>query len=305
MSSQPGAKHVDGLVQSMTGAGTAAGDSELGCLSVECRSVNGRGLHVKTRLAAACSGFEAAIEARVRQRISRGSVHVAVAVDETPQVTRYELNRQFGEQVAQQLEAFAAQVGKTVTLADILRYPGVVDATARSGPSLSRDLLPGVAGVLDQAIDALITDREREGQATVALMLQEVDAITEALQEVRAIAPQVVASYRERLLERVNEFLDGRARAMEPSEVIREVSVFADRVDISEEMQRLDIHIAKARDLLGGGGAVGRNFEFLVQEILREINTLGSKSPDVRVAHLVVRMKSSVDKLKEQAANLE
>ena len=202
MSSQSGAKHVGGLVQSMTGAGTAAGDSELGCLTVECRSVNGRGLHVKSRLASVCSGFEAAIEACVRQRISRGSVQVAVAVDETPQVARYELNTQFGEQVAQQLEAFAAQVGKAVTLADILRYPGVVDATARSGPSLSRDLLPGVAGVLGQAIDALIADREREGQATVALMLQEVDALTTALQEVRVLAPEVVASYRARLLER-------------------------------------------------------------------------------------------------------
>lgn len=305
MSSNSGVRHADGLVQSMTGAGTAAGDSEVGRLEVECRSVNGRGLNVKIRLASECAGLEVAFEERVRKQLGRGSVQVAAVVSDAPQVPEPGLDTAFGERVASRLEEFAQRVGKTVALSDILAFPGVIETPSRSGPMLSRRLPEQVGKLLDAALAALIKDRIREGEATVAVMLQEVDAMAKAMQEVRALAPQVVADYRDRVLLRVNEFLEGRAKAMEPGEVIREVSVFADRVDISEEIQRLEAHRAKAREILEGGGGVGRSFEFLVQEMLREVNTLGSKSPDVRISHLVVRMKSSVDKLKEQAANLE
>ena len=289
----------------MTGAGTAAGDCELGHLTVECRSVNGRALSVKSRLAAEHQGLEAAIEERVRQRVTRGSVRVALAVCDAPQPQESELDSEFGEQVAQRLEEFAGRVGKPVSLADILAFPGVVRGASRSGPRLSRGLPDGVSGLLDEALAALVADRVREGATTREVMLQELESLHEALAEVQALAPQVVEAYRDRVLQRVNEFLDGRAKALEPSDVIREVSLFADRVDISEEIQRLQVHGAKAREALLGGGPVGRTFEFLAQELLREVNTLGSKSPDVEIAHLVVRMKSSVDKLKEQAANLE
>ncbi len=289
----------------MTGAGTAVGATELGRLSIEFRSVNGRGLSVKMRLAAECQGLEAAVEERLRRRIQRGSVQVASVVDDPASGPDTGLNIEFGLQVAQRLDAFAAQVGKTVSLADILAFPGVVEATARSRPRMSRELPAEVAALVDLAVHALVEDRQREGQATVAAMLLSIDDIDAALAEVRVLAPQIVGDYRDRVLQRVNEFLDGRAKTLQPEEVIREVSVFADRVDITEEIQRLASHMSRAREVLQDGGVLGRNFEFLVQEMLREVNTLGSKSPDVQIAHLVVRMKSGVDRLKEQAANLE
>ena len=136
-------------------------------------------------------------------------------------------------------------------------------------------------------------------------MREEIERFIQALSAVQVRAPEMVASYRERLLGRVNEFLEGRAQAMETGDVIREVAVFADRVDIAEELQRLGAHVERAEELLAAGGAVGRKLEFLVQEMLREVNTVGSKSPDVAIAHRVVEMKSCVDRLKEQAANLE
>lgn len=305
MTSNSGARHADGLVQSMTGAGTAEGDSEVGRLTLECRSVNGRGLNIKIHLASECHGLEVAMEARVRQRIRRGSVRLAGLVSDSRPGIEPELNTEFGAQVAKRLDEFAEHVGKTVALSDILAFPGVVEGLSRSSPKLSRELPEGVSRLLDKALDAMVGDRVREGEATTSVMLGEVESIGEALEEIRVLAPQIVEDYRERLLQRVNEFLDGRARAMEPADVIREVAVFADRVDISEEIQRLALHGAKAREVLLGSGPVGRQCEFLVQEMLREVNTLGSKSPDVHVAHLVVRMKSGIDKLKEQAANLE
>ena len=139
---------------------------------------------------------------------------------------------------------------------------------------------------------------------TVAAMIGELDLAEEAIGTIAERAPEVVSHYRAKLLQRVNEFLEGRAKTMDDSDVIREVAVFADRVDITEELQRLGSHVSKTRELFASGGAVGRSLVFLVQEMLREVNTVGSKSPDVTIAHLVVTVKACIDKLKEQAANL-
>ncbi|MGA0868968.1 MAG: endoribonuclease YicC domain-containing protein, partial [Planctomycetota bacterium] len=130
-------------------------------------------------------------------------------------------------------------------------------------------------------------------------------SLAEGLAGAEARAPELVTSQRERLLERVNEFLAGRGLSIEPDNVVRELAVFAEKTDVAEEIQRLRAHIERAHQLLDGGGEVGRRFEFLVQEMLRETNTLGSKSPDVQIAHTVVAMKTAIDRLKEQAANLE
>ena len=115
----------------------------------------------------------------------------------------------------------------------------------------------------------------------------------------------MLIEYRARLLARINEFLAAQAKPLQAADVLREVALFAERVDAAEELGRLDAHLARARALLAQGGEVGRSLEFLLQEMLREINTLGSKSQDVEIAHAVVGMKADVDKLRELVANLE
>ena len=310
MTSQPD-PHADpqgaAAIQSMTGSGTAVGETEFGRVTVECRSVNSRGLLVKTRLANECQGLEAALETYVRSRLTRGTVHVVVAAEPTsaPEPT---IDVEFAAKVAEHLEALAARIGKigeTVAFADVLGFPGVVPTLSRSGPRPSRELPDDLRALVTTAMDELIASRQLEGAATTDAMRTEIDNIEAELAAVQEHAPSVIARYREKLLQRVNEFLEGRATTMEDKDVIREVSMFADRVDITEECQRLASHISKARDLLVASGPVGRNVEFLVQEMLREVNTLGSKSPDVAISHRVVAMKSSIDKLKEQAANLQ
>jgi uncharacterized protein (TIGR00255 family) len=273
-------------------------------VAIELRSVNGRGLSVKARLAPECQGLEAALEAYLRTRLTRGTVHVVLAVTEPASVAEASVDIEFAVRVAEQLEALAGRLGKSVTLADVLACPGVIPTQARQGPKLSRALPADLSGLLVEATDALLADRQREGAATADAILLEVAAVIDAVARIRARAPQVAADYRHKLLTRVNEFLAERANAMEDRDVIREVALFADRVDTSEELQRLDSHMAEVRAQLDAGGPSGRSLEFLVQEMLREANTLGSKSPDVEIAHLVVRIKSSIEKLKEQAANL-
>lgn len=293
-----------GPIQSMTGSGTASGTTELGAVTVECRTTNGRGLTFKTRLAGDCQGFEAALETYIRSRLQRGSVFAMMVIDESVGDKASAIDADAAVAVAKQLEALAKRLGTKVGLADVLAMPGVVLTQTRSVSRVSRELPDDIAALVRQAVDELIANREREGAATVDAMRDSIDRIEAELAAVTELAPEVVARYREKLLQRVNEFLEGRAKAMEDSDVIREVAVFADRIDIAEELQRLGSHMTKARELLQADGIIGRNLEFLVQEMLREVNTLGSKSPDVSIAHRVVEMKSCIDKLKEQAANL-
>lgn len=291
-------------IQSMTGSGTATGETELGVVTVECRATNGRGLTLKTRLAGECQGFEAALDAYIRSRLQRGSVFAMMAVDESANDTPVAIDVDAAVAIAAELEELGKRIGKSVELSDVLSFPGVVPTQVRSSSRASRNLPGDVAALLRRAVDELIASRETEGAATVEAIREIIGRIEVELAAVTEHAPQIVAQYREKLLARVNEFLEGRAKAMDDSDVIREVAVFADRVDVAEELQRLGSHMTKARELLQTGGAIGRNLEFLVQEMLREVNTLGSKSPDVAIAHRVVEMKSCIDKLKEQAANL-
>ena len=289
----------------MTGSGTATGKTELGQVVVELRSVNSRVLSVKVRMGPEAQGLEAAVESLARSRLGRGTVSVVIAVTEAEISPEPVVDVELAARVSSELQQLADRLGVTVELTDVLSFPGVIPARSRSAPRVSRELPKGLRDLTGRALDQLVADRQREGTAIVSAMREEIDRFTDAHSAVQARAPEVVAKYRERLLERVNEFLEGRARAMEAEGVIREVAVFADRADITEELQRLGAHVERARELLAGGGVIGRGLEFLVQEMLREVNTVGSKSPDVAITHRVVEMKSCVDRLKEQAANLE
>ncbi len=130
-------------------------------------------------------------------------------------------------------------------------------------------------------------------------------ALTDNLTRIRAHAPEMLDQHRSKILQRVNEFLETKARQLDDQDVIRELALYADRVDISEELQRMDSHLERFAAGLDRGGEIGRRLEFLLQEMLRETNTIGSKSPDVEIAHAVVDLKSEIEKLKEQVANLE
>jgi uncharacterized protein (TIGR00255 family) len=293
-------------IHSMTGSGLGRSASAEGGdqFVVEVRSVNGKGLTVKARTPHEVAGAERLIDERVRSRLHRGSVLVQVALQRAPsQAAELIDEARFGA-VAAHLRRLAEAHGLAVpTVTDVLRVPGVVTPGAPDG--LGEETPAALADALDQALDALVAARAVEGAATAATCREQLTVLAEGLAVAEARAPELVAAQRERLIERVNEFLSGRGLSIEPDDVVRELAVFAEKTDVAEEIQRLRAHIARAHELLEGGGEVGRRFDFLVQEMLRETNTLGSKSPDVQIAHTVVAMKTAIDRLKEQAANLE
>lgn len=284
----------------MTGVGVAAAQTDLGDLQVEVRSVNGRGLGVKCRAPHDLGGIEAEIERRCRAVLTRGNVTVVVT---RRGVAGAAIDPKAAAAAVQVLEGLVQSHGLQggVTLADLLAVPGVTASAAAD----AREFPPALGELVDRALDELVAARQREGAATAQAMLGDIDAMAEDLDEARRLAQRCAGEYRERLLQRVGEFLDEKGVQLEAADVVREVALFADRVDVSEELQRLGEHLRVLRERIAAGGVIGRRVEFLLQEALRETNTLGSKSPDVALTHRVVELKSAIDRLKEQAANLE
>ena len=290
----------------MTGTGLASGQTELGAAHVEVRSVNCRSLVVKQRLCSECQGLESAVEACVGRALRRGTV--LVTIDLTGQVAKEPiLDQAAAERAVAELRELGSRLSLPgdLCLRDVLMVPGLFTSAGNQRPRISWEPPEKLAALLDRALENLIEHRTQEGATTVAVMTEELDRLQELLVQARARAPAVVEDHRQKLLRRVNDFLQGQARPLEATDVIREVALFADRTDVTEELQRLGAHVGKVRENLIGGGSIGRTLEFLLQETLREANTLGSKSQDATLAHIVVAMKSGIDKLKEQAANLE
>ena len=288
-------------VQSMTGSGVATGATELGELRIELRSVNGRSLALKQRLCPDLMGLEPLFEAKVRQGLGRGTVTLHVERLDTVVTLP---DQKLLEQLVARMRELARELGlpEDLTLRDVLSF----------GAGMSRRLSPDirvmpeqVGALLIAAIADLRRSRQAEGAATLTAMRAHVGDFEASWQQVKERAPKVAEGYREKLLKRLREVLRVEGVAIEPSDVVREVAIFTDRVDVEEELQRLQAHVVELRSLFDRGGVMGRRLEFLLQELLRETNTLGSKSPDTEISHCVVAMKSNLDKLKEQAANLE
>lgn len=294
-------------VQSMTGAGSVTGACELGTLRIEIRSVNGKAITIRQRVAPECLGLEPAIEAAIRKRFARGTFSVAIDIVESLASGDVAVDASAFARAADRLRDLAAASGleSGPTVRDVLIVPGVLATGQSDRTRTSWKPSAELTALLDGAAAALAERRIAEGQATVAAMGEHLDALVAEVEAVRQRVPQMLAGHRAALLERIGEFMAEHGAALEASDLVREVALFTDRVDISEETQRLDAHVERLRADLAGPGPVGRGVEFLLQEVLREVNTLGSKSPDVEIAHRVVAMKSCVDKLKEQAANLE
>jgi uncharacterized protein (TIGR00255 family) len=292
---------MHGKTHSMTGAGFAAGPCEIGDLRVEVRTVNGRGFAAKLRAPVSCSAYETAIEELVRENVRRGSVTIVI---ERAHVAAALPDRALLADVAASLRELAVQLQlEPPRLDDVLH---VVLTAGRGDAMTSRPLPPQLRALVEKALAELGARRSTEGEGTVQALRALLAEYSRSLAMVQARAPQLAVEYRDKLLQRVREFV--AANVPEPPaahDLVREVALFADRVDVAEELHRAQAHVAEVEALLARGGELGKRLEFLLQELLRETNTLGAKSPDTAIAHAVVAMKTSIERMKEQAANLE
>lgn len=289
-----------GPVRSMTAFARAMQHGPFGQLSVELRSVNSRHLELTLRLPDVLRDLEHSWRERLRQQIGRGKVELTLRLDAGDSladgvVLDQERARQL-LQAAHEIEDLARHVGPVDPVA-LLRLPGVLRTQEADATALTAT----AEALLTQALADFLAMRAREGSALTALVEQRLQGVAREVSAVQDRLPGILAHYRERLLERIRE-----ARAELAAErVEQEVVLFAQKLDVAEELDRVLAHLAEIRRVLAGGGAIGRRLDFLMQELNREANTLGSKAVTADSAWSSVELKVLIEQMREQIQNIE
>lgn len=292
-------------LESMTGFARADGGTDLRW-TWEIRSVNGKGLDVRMRLPPGFERLEPAIRERVAARLSRGNVQVLLSVDRPTSGQRVTIDEGVLDQVIEAMTRIGQRIAvQPPTLDGILSIRGVVnleeaDADEETRAAVDAEIMAG----LDQALGDLAQSRRREGNAIGGLLATRLDEIATLAHRAEVSPARQPETIRVRLAEQVAALLDA-APALDPDRLHQEAVLLATKADIREEIDRLNAHVAAARELLEKGGAVGRRLDFLAQEFNREVNTLCAKSNDRAVTAIGLEMKAVVDQLREQIQNLE
>jgi uncharacterized protein (TIGR00255 family) len=293
----------------MTGFAGASFATPLGQAAIEIRSVNSRFLDLTLKVADDLRAFEPQIRERIGARLARGKVECRLSVQraagETTRLNPVALAalQRLGDAVRQALPQSAP-----LSVADVLAWPGVLEA-----PALDADALrAAVQAALDEALDRLQESRAREGAAIADGLRSRCDGIAAIVDQLRQRLPELRAAVERKLTERLNQALAAPLAAAaaltreEVAERIRqEVTLYGLRADVDEELSRLATHVVEVRRVVDSGGAVGRRLDFLMQELNREANTLGSKATAVDLAQSAIELKLLIEQMREQIQNLE
>ncbi len=294
------------MIHSMTGFGEAQCEEGGQVYHLEIRSFNQRYLKTSIHLPEEFAFLEGEVERELRQRLTRGSIIVKLYVRSIGPQAAVEVNTAAVQAYVQQLrDAVPAGAGITIDLASLLLLPGVtlVREVTESEREHRWELL---RSLLSTALDRVIAMRAAEGQALAADLLRHAEVMRRCLDTIGRRAPAVVAEYRDRLRARVTELLAGSNVQLAGEDLLKEVSIYAERSDISEELSRLAGHLRQFNELVTESAEpAGRKLEFIAQEMLREANTMGSKTGDAAVLHEIIEIKSAVDRIKEQVQNAE
>ena len=293
------------LVKSMTGYGRAVETVNGREFTVELRSVNNRYLDCTVKLPRSLSFGEDAVKQAVKNAISRGKVDVFVTLDSTgAEKVQVSVNKPVADGYYEALKQLAASYGlpeSDISVSLISRFPDVL--LAEKAQDDVEQLAEDICSVLDGALSDFDSMRTREGARLEEDILSRAATIEEKVALVEERSPQTVAEYREKLLARMQEVL--QSTTIDESRILTEAAIFADKVAVDEETVRLHSHLSQLRDMLRGDVPVGRKLDFLIQEVNRECNTIGSKCSDLTIARDVVDLKAEVEKIREQVQNIE
>jgi uncharacterized protein (TIGR00255 family) len=283
---------------SMTGYGRASSARGALTADAEARSVNGRFCQVRCRLPSDLMRLEPRMDALVRKAVTRGTVDVHVRVRSGKEKTLPRVNTRVLTVYRDALEKIGGG-----DAAALLSLPGVI-STSEDEPS-ERTLDSVVMVAVRGALDKMTKARVAEGKRLRTAIRRELTALRRHLGVIRRLAPASVKASHAAMRKRVDALLTGSTLPADDPGLLREMALLADKRDITEEIDRLDSHLVALAEALDDEGAVGRQLDFLLQEIGREVNTIGSKANDARITERVVRCKSGVERLREQAANIE
>ncbi|ADC72965.1 domain of unknown function DUF1732 [Thioalkalivibrio sp. K90mix] len=287
------------MIASMTGFARQPMTLDQGVYDWELKSVNHRYLELRIHLPEALRALEPEVRNRLKKRLSRGKVDVVLRDrgQSGGSPTAFDVDRVQSLIEATESVADMMKHDASVSPLDILAWPGVLE-----GAKIDTDRLAGpILAELDSAIDALVAMREAEGQELVNGLRDRLEALAEHVVLIRERREPMLVEQRERTLSRINE-LD---LSLDPKRLEQEVALLAQRLDIAEELDRIDGHVKAVREILGKDGPSGRRLDFLMQEFNRETNTLASKSHDLEITRATVEMKVLIEQMREQVQNLE
>ena len=289
------------LLLSMTGHGEGLQQNDQAQVNVEVRSVNNRFLKLNV-FSDLSAKRQTELETMVKSQLNRGSVSVRVRchIEKSPE--DYRLNKELISSYWLQLSEIA-DGSQPVNLESILQLPGVVEDSS-SGDQVE-ELWPLIKQATTDALLQLNEMRHQEGDAMKQDMLANCQKITDELAGVEKLAPRVVEAYGKKMTDRINGMLEKFEVSITAADVVREVGVFAERCDISEEVVRLQNHLGQFNSVVDEPQSNGKKLEFLVQEMLRETNTIGSKANDSDIARHVVEMKTAIERIREMVQNVE
>jgi uncharacterized protein (TIGR00255 family) len=294
------------VLLSMTGFGEAHRKDASLAVAAEVRTINSRYFKLVVRCGEGYSALEPLVESLVRQHIKRGTVQVSLRIDRDRATNDFRLNAEVLDGYLKQLQEFAQQrnLKNALTVESLLTLPGVVDPNA-GGPHDATADWPLVQDALQEAIGCTTKMRSEEGRAMATDLAANVASIARELDAIEERSPLVAESYRNRLTERVTKTLADYEVTLQAGDLIREVSIYAERSDISEEIVRLRSHLEQFAATLELPESSGRKLEFVTQEMSRETNTIGSKANDVQISRHVIEIKAAIERIREMIQNVE
>ena len=286
------------MTQSMTAYAQAAVDTDLGELSCELRSVNHRYLEVAPRMPEEMRVHEGALRELVAAKLARGRVDCFIRLKESDSGAM-EPNQEAVENLNELVTQMQASVPtmQPIRAIDVLRWPGVLQSKKIDSDVMKAKLLQ----VMEQALDSLIISRATEGAKMAGLIEQRLSGIQQVIDQVSEYLPDIVQQYRTRLEEKLADIKE----QVDPARLEQEMVIFLQKSDVAEELDRLKVHIEEVASVLNKDEPAGRRLDFLMQELNREANTLGSKANDPRLTKASVDLKVYIEQMREQVQNIE
>jgi uncharacterized protein (TIGR00255 family) len=286
-------------ILSMTGFANSETRFPAGLLLIELRAVNHRYLELNVKIEDSLRQFEALVREQLQSKLGRGKVECRLSLkSDSASSSKLALNPAMVTQIAQTLQDLHQHFpeAQPVNLVDIFKLPGVLQTEAVDSETLGHSVQSGLA----QTIDELIAARQREGEKLKQVLLDRLQGVREQIAIVKPLLPQVIQQYQEKLTAKLRE-----AMQADDDRVRQEIVLYAQRTDVDEELARLNSHITEMDRILTAGGPVGKKLDFLMQEMNREANTLGSKSVAIETTQVSMQLKVLIEQMREQIQNIE
>lgn len=292
------------MIRSMTGYGRSQKVLNGREILVEIRSVNHRYYEYNSRMPRAYNYIDEKLKVLLKSKISRGKVDVSVTINNIEgRDTEIAINKGVAEGYVNALRSVAEELNVVddLTLSKLIKLPDVFNV--QKTPDNEEEIWNDVYETAAEALERFVAMRETEGEKMRQDVLEKSASILEMVASIEELSPKTVGNYRERLYKKLSELLENRD--IDEQRILTEAAVFADKVAVDEETVRLRSHISQLRELVDSDECVGRKLDFIVQEMNREVNTIGSKSQDLGITKLVVDMKAELEKIREQIQNIE